>query len=191
MHYVHMIAYNDLYELLRKEKYNENLQVLQKNFIADFAEYLKDKHEVDGQQNDLFADSVEKSKKQFENAVALFKELMLHRKKKLLNLVFIATETGIMKRDYENMLHHERETFDNLVKSFEDGDKELSKLLSGGKKGDVKKQQMILFSHDVEEFVDQKGNAIGPFATGELVNLDVSVAEILVSGGKASYVDED
>jgi len=186
-----MITYNDLYELLRKEKYNENLQVLPKNFIADFVEYLGDKRETEEQQDDLFVDSVAKSKKQFENAVALFKELMLRRKKKLLSLVFVATETGIMKRDYENMLVHEKETFDKLVKSFEEGDKELSSLLAGNKKEAVKKQIMVLFSNDVEEFVDQKGKGVGPFASGELANLDVSIAEILVSGGKASYVDED
>lgn len=185
-----MITYNDLYDVLRKEKYNDNLQSLPKNFIDDFVSYLNDKKDSEEGGDDLFADSVAKSKKQFENAISLFKELMLRRKKKLLNLVFVATETGIMKRDYENMLAHERKVFDNLVKSFEEGDKELSVLLSG-KKQKERKQRMVLFTQDISEFVDHRGGVVGPFASGEIANLDIEAAEILVSGGKASYVDED
>ena len=55
--------------------------------------------------------------------MAIFKELVLRRKKKLLNLVFVAAETGIMKRDYENMLQFEKEIFDRLIKAFEEGDR--------------------------------------------------------------------
>ena len=32
-----MISYNDIYEILRKEKYSEVLQQLPKNFIEDFS----------------------------------------------------------------------------------------------------------------------------------------------------------
>ena len=38
-----MITYSELYEALRKERYNEQLQVLSKNFINDVAEYFRDK----------------------------------------------------------------------------------------------------------------------------------------------------
>jgi len=67
------------------------------------SDYLSDKKQESSSDDDLFGDNVAKSKKQLENSVALFKELIRMRKKKLLNLVFVATETGIMKRDYENM----------------------------------------------------------------------------------------
>lgn len=193
-----MIGYNDLYDILRKEKYDEKLQPLPKNFLKDFSEYLIDMRagnadlgepnsEVGGE---LFSDSNARAKKQFENAISLFKELILRRKKKLLNLVFVATETGIMKRDYENMVDFERDVFDRLVKAFEDGDKEISKVLSG-KKEKEEKNRMIMFNQDVEEFIDFNGEGIGPFSSGELVNLDIKVAQTLVEGGKASYVDED
>ncbi len=185
-----MISYNDLYEILRKEKYSETLQVLPKGFVEDIAQYLSDKKEMGGEkEDDLFADSVLKAKKQLENAISIFKELMLRRKKKLLNLVFVAAETGIMKRDYENMLAHERDVFDRLVKAFEDGDKEMGKILNG-KKGHEDKHKMIIFNQGVEQFVGHKGEAIGPFASGELANLDAEIADILVKGGKAGYVDE-
>src|SRR3989344_6074690 len=99
-----MLSYNDLYEVLRKEKYSELLQILPKNFLLDFCEYLVDKKEQSSKDDGLFVDSVMKSRKQVENSLAIFKELILRRKKKILNLVFVAAETGIMKRDYEIML---------------------------------------------------------------------------------------
>jgi len=184
-----MISYSDLYEILRKEKYSEALQQLPKNFIEDICEYINDRKDESSKDDGLFLDNIVKSKKQLENSVSIFKELIRLRKKKLLNLVFIAAETGIMKRDYENMLTFERELFEKLVKAFEEGDKDLAKSMSGKKAED--KNRMIMFNQSVEQFMDMTGNAVGPFNLGELVNLDAKIAEIFVSGGKASYVDNE
>src|SRR3989344_5310323 len=107
--------YNDIYEILRKEKYSEALQNLPKDFINEFKSFIQEKKETTLASEDLFSDSVIKSKKQLENAISIFKEITLRRKKKILELAFIATETGIMKRDFENMLQVEREVFEKLV----------------------------------------------------------------------------
>jgi len=185
-----MISYNDLYEILRKEKYSEVLQQLPKDFIIEFSVYIGDKLHESVKDDDLFQDNVLKSKKQLENSIALFKELMRLRKRKMLNLVFVATETGIMKRDYENMLQNEREVFDKLVKSFEEGDKEMASILNGKKSKVEEKNRMVMFSADVEQFVDMSGKLVGPYTAGELANLDGEVSKIFVSSGKASFVDE-
>lgn len=186
-----MISYSDLYELLRKEKYSEALQPLPKLFIAEVSEFLKDKKSQSSKDDDLFSDAQFKSKKQFENSLSIFKELLRIRKKKLLNLVFVATETGMMKRDYENMLLIEKDMFDKLIKAMEEGDKELTKSLSGEKEQKKSRNKMVLFSQDVEQFVDMTGNSIGPFLSGQLANLDSDISDILVSSGKARFVDED
>lgn len=186
-----MISYNDLYELLRKEKYSETLQVLPKNFLSEFSDYVLEKKDVSTVGNDLFADSVARGKKQLENSISLFKELILRRKKKILALVFVAAETGIMKRDYENMLAFEREVFDKIVKAFEEGDKDLSKSINGKKSTDIQKFKLIMFNQDAEQFVDMNGNSVGPFKAGDLSNLDREIADIFVSSGKAKYIDEE
>ena len=62
----------------------------------------------------MFSDMIIKTKKQLENAVSIFKELLLRRRKKLLTLVFVAAETGISKRDFENMLAVEKECFEEI-----------------------------------------------------------------------------
>ena len=80
-----MITYNELYDALRKERYSEQLQPIPKNFIKEVSAYLKDKKEIANKKNDDFSDTILKTKKQFENSIAIFKELILRRKKKTLN----------------------------------------------------------------------------------------------------------
>ena len=185
-----MLGYNELYEILRKEKYSDALQPLQKSFITEFKEYIKEQSEIPPDTN-LLSDSANKSKKQLENAFSIFRELMLKRKRKLLNLIFIAAETGIMKKDYENMLDIEKKSFDTMVKSFEDSDRELNKLLNDKTEKKQAENKMLLFKQNIEEFINHEGKSAGPFKLGDLVNIESRVADILVSEGKASFVDQE
>ena len=84
-----MITYNDIYEAARKERYSEQLQELSKNFISNVSTYLEEKKEIASKENDVFSDIIVKTKKQLENAYTLFKELMLRRRRKILNLISV------------------------------------------------------------------------------------------------------
>ncbi len=185
-----MLTYQDLFEIVRKEKYSEMLQQLPKNFHLEFVDYLQSKKEASPSETDLFMDSTLKAKKQLENSLALFKELILRRKRKLLNLVFVAAETGLLKRDFENMLPFEQALFEKLVKAFEEGERELTQLLQGKRELPLNKNSLILFTQNIEQFVDMSGRPVGPFNAGQLANLEKDVSQILVSSGKANYVDE-
>ena len=55
--------------------------------------------------------------------MTLFKEIMLRRRKKILNLVLIAAETGISKQDFDNMLVFEKALFEDLMKCIDTTDK--------------------------------------------------------------------
>jgi len=183
-----MITYNDIYEALRREKYSEQLQQLPRNFVNEVSDYLKEKKEVTEKKDDIFSDAIIKTKKQFENAISIFKEIFLRRKKKLLQLSFIARETGISKRDFENMLDFEREMFDKIVKGLEDADKEISDLING--KQENKVNVLVVFKDDVEEFLDLNGEKIGPFGKGEMSNLPEEIVNILKDAGKVELVDD-
>lgn len=185
-----MITYNDLYELLRKEKYNESLQTLPAGFISDISSFLAEQKEESSHNDGGILGNAGRSNKKFENAVSLFNELVLRRKKKILNLVFVATETGIMKRDYENMLPSEKTAFDSMTKVFEEFDKKVSEEINGESEKAKPENSMILFNQETEQFVDSSGTFLGPFKAGDLANLDSSVCDLLVTSGKASYVDE-
>jgi len=187
-----MITYNELYDALRKERYSEQLQPIPKNFIKEVSAYLKDKKQIADKENDDFSDTILKTKKQFENSIAIFKELMLRRKKKILELAFIAAETGISKRDFENMLAIEKECFDSIMRSLEKGDKKVSEILKKADAGEEKpKNKMIVFIKDAEEFLDLEGNKLGPFKKGDVANLSEEISNILIVDKKAEAIDED
>jgi len=147
-----MITYNDIYEAARKERYAEQLQKLPKNFIADVANYLIEKKEISSKEDDSFSDVVIKNKKQLETAITFFKELIRRRKKKILTLILIAAETGISKQDFDNMLVFEKELFEELMKCVDASDRKLNETLNG-KKMEIQKNELVVFSEDVEEFV--------------------------------------
>jgi len=187
-----MITYNDLYETLRKERYSEQLQQLPKRFVVGVSNYILEKKKVSNQEGDIFSEEIGKIKKQIENSLSIFKELMALRKKKLLGLVFVASETGISKRDFENMLNFEKELFDNLMSSVEHSEKTLASEFSNEVVGiEEEIMKLVLFLEEVEELVGADGKAIGPFKKDEIVNIPKQIADILVGGNKAEVILED
>lgn len=186
-----MITYNDIYEASRKERYTDQLQPLRKNFINEVSLYLKEKKQIASKQEDSFSDIIYKTKKQLENAITLFKELMSRRRKKILNLVLIASETGISKQDFENMLTFEKELFEQLMKCIDVSDKRLNEMLANEEnRDDSQKNEMIMFKSNVEEFLDTNGKKMGPFKQGQVANVPKAIAKILVDGDKAEKVQE-
>jgi len=182
-----MITYNDIYEAARKERYSEQLQPLPKVFVEDVAEYLRDKREIALKDNEVFSDVIIKTKKQLENAITLFRELILRRRKKILTLVLIAAETGISKQDFENMLNFEKNLFEELMKAVDISDKKLNGVLNG--KDATKKNELIVIKEDVEEFLGIDGDKMGPYEKNQIVNLPKPIAQILISDNKAEIVE--
>ena len=187
-----MLSYNDLFEYLRKEKYGEQLQKLPSDFISGFSEFMVEMKKSFSKDEDSFLDDSLIVKKQHENSMAIFKELMLRRKRKILNLVFVAAETGVMKKDFEDMLSFEKNLFEKLVEEVSSADKELNKLMNGnGKKiksSEKVSEKKIKILEGVEEFVGLDGKAVGPFEKEAIAELDSQVAEILIGSGKAEAI---
>ncbi|MCL5730299.1 MAG: hypothetical protein M1165_01895 [Candidatus Pacearchaeota archaeon] len=119
----------------------------------------------------------------------MFNELKRIRRRKILNLVLVASETGISKRDFENMLDFEKELFEELMKCIEASDKKFNGLLNGAK-NEVMKNEMVMFRDDVEEFLGPDGEMMGGFMKGQIANLPHQIAQILIEDGKAEKVEE-
>jgi DNA replication initiation complex subunit (GINS family) len=183
-----MITYNDIYEAARKERYSDQLQLLGKNFVNEIANYLREKRDIASKDNDVFSDVIVKTKKQLENAITLFKELILRRKKKILNLVLVAAETGISKQDFENMLPFEKSLFEDLMKSIDLSEKKLSEILNGNK--EEQKNELIVFKEHVDEFVGLTGEKMGAYEKGQVANIPKEIAKILIDSEKAEVVGE-
>jgi DNA replication initiation complex subunit (GINS family) len=185
-----MITYNELYELLRKERYSEELQNLPKNFLGDVSKYLKEKKEFSSKDDDVFSDVSMKNKKKLENAISIFRELLTRRRKKILNLAFVASMTGISKKDFENLLSFEKDLFEDLVKSLERSEKDLNGAMNGNEEVEMK-HLLVRFLDDVEEFLDMEGNEVGPFKKGEVANLERELIDVLKGDGRVEVLDED
>ncbi len=183
-----MITYSNIYEAARKERYSEQLQKLPNNFIEEIKNYLKEKKQVASKEDDAFSDVIIKTKKQIENAITLFKELITRRRKKILNLVLIAAETGISKKDFENMLDFEKELFEDLMKCIEKSTKNLHEIMNT--KIEEFKDKFVIFKEDVGEFVGLDGKKIGGFKKDEKTRLPEEIAKILIDDGKAEVVEE-
>lgn len=182
-----MITFNDIYEASKKERYSEKLQKLPEKFISEFAEYLKEKKKMSLKNDDDFSEIVIKTKKHIENAGIYFKDVMNRRRKKILNLVLIAAETGVSKRDFDNMLNSEKELFENLMKCTESFDKNIKNVLNLNE-AKINENEKIVFKEDVGEFVDLDGKKIGGFKKDEVAELPKQIADILIKDEKAEVV---
>lgn len=186
-----MITYQEIYDLLRKEKYNESLQELPKNFLSEVASYIEEKKKLLEKDSELFSETLAITRKQLENAITMIKELFAIREKKVLNLAFVAAHTGVSKRDTENLLEHEKELFETVVKKIEENQKLIKKEIEkNSKKEQNQKNLFIRFEQDVPAFFIEDGKEMGPFFAGEMANLPKEIAEILIKDGKAVLVED-
>lgn len=183
-----MITYNDIYEASRKERFTDQLQPLPKNFLTEVANYLRDKREFIEKGDEFSGDSA-KTKKQLENAITLFNELMLRRRKKILELVLIVSETGSSKRDFENMLVSEKDLFEDFLKNIKASDKKVKEVLDGGESQE-QKNELVCFKEDMGELPSPDGETVGPFIKGQIANIPGEIAKILIEAGKAEIVED-
>lgn len=186
-----MITYPEIYELLRKEKYSEQIQPLPKSFSKDLAEYFEDKRKIANKTDETFNDAIVKTKKQLENAIIVLRELMTRRQKKIIDVAIVAAKTGMSKKDYDNLLDSEKRLFDAILKELEEEEKGLNDIISGMSKEKDLKNKLVRFIQETEEFSDLEGNKLGPFKAGDIANIPKEVSEILVGNEKAVIITED
>jgi DNA replication initiation complex subunit (GINS family) len=184
-----MLTFSDIYEAMRKEKYSENLQILPKAFLADASNYFAEKKKFLNNEDDLFSDVAIKGKKKLDNAHTSFRDLLRIRKKKILNLAFVASQVGISKKDFENLLGFEKDLFEELVKSLERAEKNQVSDMSGDGKEKACKHQLVRFLDDVVEFLNVEGDTVGPFTKGEVANLECDIVGVLEGDKKVEIID--
>lgn len=187
--FVFMLSFSDIYEAMRKEKYSENLQILPKNFLVEVSAYFNEKKSFLNKEDDLFSDAAIRGKKKLDNAISSFRDLLRIRKKKILNLAFVASQVGISKKDFENLLGFEKDLFEELVKSLERAEKNQVNDMNGGGKDSECRNRLVRFLDDVGEFLDVEGESVGPFAKGEVANLGCDVVEMLKGEGKVEVIN--
>lgn len=192
------ITYETIYELLRKEKYETELQPLPQTFFSNVIEYLGEKQtilESQKSQNSIFSKETEKTEKQIQNVKRILKELYEKRENKIIQLTLFSSRTNL-SHEYQNMLPEEQEFFNSLLKlldNYRTGilDNILNlkfPVLSPPK--DIKTEnketsKLIRFIHPVPKFVGEDLKIYGPFSEEDIANIPARAAQILITKKRA------
>jgi DNA replication initiation complex subunit (GINS family) len=108
-----VITYETIYESVRNEKNNQELQQLSETFFADIARYLKDKRQIleDTQKkSDLFSKKeVKKITLQIENTQNLLTDMYARREQKILQLAInmVRTQSDIVDTTFVHPVEQE------------------------------------------------------------------------------------
>ena len=112
-----VITYETLYEILRREKFREELQKLNETFFQDIVNYIKDKKSIlESQQNKVsIFTSVEtsKTKRQIENTVKILNELYERRESKIVRMAMFSSRSED-NVEIGALLPEEKELYDKL-----------------------------------------------------------------------------
>ncbi|MEM1535503.1 MAG: hypothetical protein QXE64_01440 [Candidatus Pacearchaeota archaeon] len=193
-----MITYNEIYTILRQEKYNEPLQKLPKNFFEELKAYIADKKKIfDKERESGSNEALEKLKRQFENAKSLIRELFEIRQKKIFNLVFLAKLSGVSRGDYDAMLDEEKELFNAALEKVKEVEarihakleKQEERVKEAKENEKSLKTCLIKFKTDVSAFMDGEGNILGPFKANDIANIQEEIAKILIEDKKAVKIE--
>ena len=202
-----MLTFETLFELLRKEKINPELQKVEDEFYNLTSQYLEEKHAVlktEQSSDSIFSSDSKRTMLQLENAKKIIKELYEKRENKIVNLAMLSSRANI-KETGTNMLKEEKRLYRELLELldvYRDGI--LHNMLKSKKilikrkellPKDIKTQQnesqngkMIRFLHSVPKFVADDLNIYGPFEQEDMSFLPKKTANLLITRKRAEEI---
>lgn len=202
-----MLTFETLFELLRKEKINPELQKLDEDFFTQTTQYLEEKQAVlktEQSSDSIFSSDSKKTQLQLENAKKIIKEFYEKRENKITNLAMLSSRANI-KESGTNMLSEEKRLYNELLELLDNYREGIlhnilkSKKVSIKKKinppKDIKTQQnqsengrMIRFLHSVPKFVADDLNIYGPFEQEDMSFLPKKTADLLITRKRAEEI---
>jgi DNA replication initiation complex subunit (GINS family) len=198
-----IITYEALYEILRLEKYKPELQKIDQDFIEKVVRYIREKNiSIDSQKlkDSVFAPlSVKKTKKQVENAQKIIKELYEKRESKIIQLALLFSRTKNDMKFVDCLLEQEKRLFEELISTFDKyRENVLYKIIEGRNPNQNEEPKILKIPEeatvdnktlkiiaDIPQFVGENTEIYGPFKEGEIVNLPVKIADLLIQNQRA------
>ncbi len=197
-----LITYENIYEILRLEKYKKELQKLDPDFFNKVTRYINEKriilqgYEV---KDSVFASqSITKIKKQLENIQLLLKELYEKRENKIIQMAMYNSRVNATLQDSDVLLHEEKELYESLISNLNSARNGILNSLLEGKKPEVKlvekKQEvkepnkLIRFLETVPKFMGEDMTIYGPFNPEDIGNLPEKISLILIKNKKAEEI---
>ena len=196
-----IITYEKIYEYLRKEKYEPEIQKLPETFFEEIINYLKEKKaivETQKSQESIFSGESAKTEKQLQNVKKILKELYEKRENKIIQLALFSsrTETPL---DTSNLLQEEQEFYQKIVDILtRNRNGILNNLLTANyprtsqpkdiKAENQEKTKLIKFLTPVPKFLGEDLNVYGPFSEEDIGNIPQRVARLLISKKRAQEI---
>ena len=198
------ITYESLYEILRKEKSQEELQKLDSNFFMQVIEYLRTKKQILESQeskDSIFASAeIQKTKKQLENSQKILKELCERRENKIVQMALFSSRSE-SRVDYEAMLIEEKNLYTSIISSLNGFRINIvNNIISGNlpsieepkpiKTLENKKNtaKLVRFTTAVPKFVGDDLNIYGPYEEHDVANLPLKVADVLINRNRVELI---
>jgi len=200
-----VITYETLYEILRKEKYNQDLQNIDKEFFKKVATYLDEKERLITQapKDSAFSKEIEATRKQVENAKRLIKEIYERRENKILQLAMLYTRS--QARSMPTLLPEEDELYKAAVALFTKYRNEILENILKAAPPQVTKEspktiktekgeaanKLVRFIHPTPAFVAPDLQVYGPFDKEDIGNLPKKVASVLIKKSRAEEINNE
>ena len=202
-----MLTFETLFELLRKEKFNQELQELDETFYNDILQYLEEKTAVlstEQKTDSIFAADAKKTQLQLENAKKIIKELYEKREGKILNLALLSSRANI-KESSATMLKQERLLYNEFLETLDNHRTGILNNILTGKKVTLKQKKsspkdiktdhsqstqskLKRYLYAVPKFVADDLNVYGPFEQEEMAHLPIKTANLLIKRKRAEEI---
>jgi DNA replication initiation complex subunit (GINS family) len=201
-----IITYESLYELLRNEKYKQEIQPLEKDFYEKVVRYLRDKKaalEAHKMKDSIFApESVKRTKRQLENVQKILKDLYDRREGKIIQLAMMHSRTGERVEDKSIFLPEELKLYgetkanldyfrSNIVDKILNGEKpKLEDKPKSIKTEEEAPQQSltIRFIEAVPKFMAEDLNEYGPYEPEQVSRMPYKSAQVLIKRKRAELI---
>jgi len=198
-----LITYDTLYEILRKEKTNLELQKLDNNIFNDIINYIKEKNKIlqsQKQKDSIFTKlEIEKTKRQIQNIKKMLKELYEKREAKIINLALLYSRTKPEKKELP-LLKEEKVLYNELIKTLNYFRENILERLKSGDLPKIEKPKEIKINHkeqktkllriltEIPKFYGNNLEIYGPFEKEDIANLPTNIANILIKNKRAEEI---
>ncbi len=202
-----IITYETLYEMLRREKYSQELEEIDKDFYARAVKYLMEKQKLVQSQketNTVFAAEAIKTQRQMDNAMKLIQEIYERRENKITQLALLSSRLG-RKETPPKMLPEEKRIYDEVfatMNRYRSGI--LHNILSGKvpnieedapkaikRQHEESEHKLMRFTSPVPKFVAEDLKTYGPFEAEDLATIPARAAEVIVTKKRGEEIKNE
>ena len=207
------ITLERLYDINRNEKKSADLQVLDQNYLSDVQLYMKQKlaelQERKGSDNMFAMSGMDKMERELRSIQRTIREIYERREKKIIDMALNRSRTQSDIIDTSGMLQKETEFYQSVLGSLDQYRNEILRPIFTSESTfdrveveeiieESETSQMpedsemgvtVKFLASIPQFIWKDLKEYGPFEEGDTAQLSVSIAEALVSKGRAELVN--